>query len=181
MQLAIKIQKHCICTVMFQNPKVGNSRRICYGWSPSLSWRALLTYPFELSGGLRQRALIAMALVCRPALLIADEPTTALDVTIQAQILKLIRDIQQDLGMSALMITHVLGVVANVADEIVVMFHARVLEHSTLDDIYSNPGHNYLKALLRAVPHLDMEPGEQLNSLREIKHTNGHLLFDKPA
>ena len=82
--------------------------------------------------------MIAMALVCRPALLIADEPTTALNVTIQAQILKLILDIQPDLGMSALMITHVLGVVANVADEIVVMFHGRVLEHRTLDDIYDN-------------------------------------------
>ena len=122
------------------------------------------TYPFELSGGLRRRAMIAMALVCRPALLIANEPTTALDVTIQAQILKLICDTQQDLGMSALMITHVLGVVANVADEIVVMSHGRVLEHSTLDDICNNPEHNYLKALLRAVPRFDMGPGERLKS-----------------
>jgi peptide/nickel transport system ATP-binding protein len=143
--------------------------------------RALRTYPFELSGGLRQRAMIAMALVCRPALLIADEPTTALDVTIQAQILKLIRDLQQELGMSVLMITHDLGVVANVADEIVVMYHGRVLEHGTLDDIYNNPGHDYLKALLRAVPRFDMEPGERLKPLREIKHTTGHLLSDKPA
>jgi len=141
--------------------------------------RALRTYPFELSGGLRQRAMIAMALVCRPALLIADEPTTALDVTIQAQILKLLGDLQQELGMSVLMITHDLGVVANVADEIVVMYHGKVLEHGTLEDIFHDPGHDYLKALLRAVPRFDMEPGERLVPLREITHTTGHLLAAK--
>ena len=141
--------------------------------------RALRTYPFELSGGLRQRAMIAMALVCRPALLIADEPTTALDVTIQAHILKLIRDLQQELGMSVLMITHDLGVVANVADEIVVMYHGQVLEQGTLDDIFRNPGHDYLKALLRAVPRFNMKPGERLQPLREITHSTGHLLADK--
>ena len=119
--------------------------------------RALRTYPFELSGGLRQRAMIAMALVCRPALLIADEPTTALDVTIQAQILKLMKDLQAELEMAVLMITHDLGVVANIADEIVVMYHGRVLERGTLDDIFRSPGHDYLKALLRAVPRFNME------------------------
>jgi len=141
--------------------------------------RALRTYPFELSGGLRQRAMIAMALVCRPALLIADEPTTALDVTIQAQILKLLGDLQQELGMSVLMITHDLGVVANVADEIVVMYHGRVLERGALEDIFRDPGHDYLKALLRAVPRFDMEPGERLVPLREIHHSTGHLLAAK--
>src|SRR5207253_7240745 len=89
--------------------------------------RALRTYPFELSGGLRQRAMIAMALVCRPALLIADEPTTALDVTIQAQILRLMKDLQKELGMALLMITHDLGVVANVADDVVVMYRGKVV------------------------------------------------------
>jgi peptide/nickel transport system ATP-binding protein len=143
--------------------------------------RAMRTYPFELSGGLRQRAMIAMALVCRPALLIADEPTTALDVTIQAQILKLMGDLQKELGMSVLMITHDLGVVANVADEIVVMYHGNVLEQGTLDDIFRNPGHDYLKALLRAVPRFDMEPGERLTPLREINHSTGHLLAAKDA
>lgn len=141
--------------------------------------RAMRTYPFELSGGLRQRAMIAMALVCRPALLIADEPTTALDVTIQAQILKLISDLQEELGMSVLMITHDLGVVANVADEIVVMYHGQVLESGTLDDIFRDPGHDYLKALLNAVPRFDMEPGERLTPLREISHSTGHLLSAK--
>jgi len=143
--------------------------------------RAMRTYPFELSGGLRQRAMIAMALVCRPALLIADEPTTALDVTIQAQILKLISDLQSELGMSVLMITHDLGVVANVADEIVVMYHGQVLESGTLDDIFRDPGHDYLKALLRAVPRFDMKPGERLTPLREITHSTGHLLSEKDS
>ncbi len=130
--------------------------------------RAFKTYPFELSGGLRQRAMIAMALVCRPALLIADEPTTALDVTIQAQILKLIRDLQQELHMAVLMITHDLGVVANVAEDVVVMYHGEIMESGALQDIFSNPQHPYLHALLKAVPRFDMEPGERLVPLREI-------------
>ncbi len=138
--------------------------------------KALKTYSFELSGGLRQRAMIAMALVCRPALLIADEPTTALDVTIQAQILKLIKDLQSELGMAVLMITHDLGVVANVAEEIVVMYHGQVLESGTLDHIFRHPGHDYLKALLKAVPRFNMKPGERLTPLREIEHETGHLL-----
>ncbi len=135
--------------------------------------RAYDTYPFELSGGLRQRAVIAMALVCRPALLIADEPTTALDVTIQAQILKLIKDLQTELKMSVLMITHDLGVVANVADQVVVMYHGEVMERGDLQDIYGKPGHPYLKALLHAVPRFDMKPGERLQPIREIAHDSG--------
>ena len=138
--------------------------------------RAVRTYPFELSGGLRQRAMIAMALVCRPALLVADEPTTALDVTIQAQILKLIADLQSELDMAVLMITHDLGVVANVADEIVVMYHGKVVEAGSSGDIFRNPGHEYLKGLLRAVPRFHMAPGERLVPLREIQHSTGHLL-----
>ena len=130
--------------------------------------RAMKTYPFELSGGLRQRAMIAMALVCRPALLIADEPTTALDVTIQAQILKLIRDLQHELHMAVLMITHDLGVVANVAEDVVVMYHGEVMESGPLEDIFTNPQHPYLHALLKAVPRFDMEKGERLVPLREI-------------
>ncbi len=133
------------------------------------------TYPFELSGGLRQRAMIAMALICRPALLIADEPTTALDVTIQAQILKLIKDLQAELGMALLLITHDLGVVANMANEIVVMYHGKVMESGTLDDIFRHPTHPYLKALLRAVPRFHMEPGERLVPLREIPPPSGRM------
>lgn len=138
--------------------------------------RALKTYPFELSGGLRQRAMIAMALVCRPALLIADEPTTALDVTIQAQILKLIKDLQSELDMAVLMITHDLGVVANVAEEVVVMFRGKVMESGTVEDIYRAPGHPYLKALLNAVPRFGLAEGERLVPLREIKAESGELL-----
>ena len=130
--------------------------------------RALRTYPFELSGGLRQRAMIAMALICRPALLIADEPTTALDVTIQAQILKQIVDLQSELGMAVLIITHDLGIVANVAEEVVVMYHGEVMESGGLEDIFRNPQHPYLEALLRAVPRFGMPPGERLEPIREI-------------
>ncbi|HEX2116773.1 MAG TPA: ABC transporter ATP-binding protein, partial [Alphaproteobacteria bacterium] len=141
--------------------------------------KALMTYPFELSGGLRQRAMIAMALVCRPALLIADEPTTALDVTIQAQILKLLQELQAELGMAILLITHDLGVVANMAEEVVVMYRGRIMERGIRDDIFRDPRHPYLKALLRAVPRFDMEPGERLVPLREIKTETGHLLAAK--
>src|SRR5216683_1546718 len=130
--------------------------------------RAWRSYPFELSGGLRQRAMIAMALVCRPALLIADEPTTALDVTIQAQILKLLVELQRELGMAVLLITHDLGVVANVAEEIIVMYRGEIMEIGALDDIFSRARHPYLRALLRAVPRFDMQPGERLTPLREI-------------
>jgi peptide/nickel transport system ATP-binding protein len=138
--------------------------------------RALKMYPFELSGGLRQRAMIAMALVCRPALLIADEPTTALDVTIQAQILQLIADLKVRLNMAVLLITHDLGVVANLADEVVVLYRGRVMESGPVRDIYTAPGHPYLRALLRAVPHFDMKEGERLQPVREIDHQTGPLL-----
>jgi peptide/nickel transport system ATP-binding protein len=112
--------------------------------------------------------MIAMALVCRPALLIADEPTTALDVTIQAQILKLLVELQRELGMAVLLITHDLGVVANIAEEIVVMYKGEVMESGALDDIFGRARHPYLRALLRAVPRFDMQPGERLTPLRDI-------------
>jgi peptide/nickel transport system ATP-binding protein len=137
------------------------------------------TYPFELSGGLRQRAMIAQALVARPALLIADEPTTALDVTIQAQILQLIRELQAELGMAVLLITHDLGVVANMAREVVVMYRGQVMEAGTLRDIFGDPRHPYLKALMRAVPRFNMAPGERLTPIREVQVTSDHLIAAK--
>ncbi|MBL8707936.1 MAG: ABC transporter ATP-binding protein [Rhodospirillaceae bacterium] len=141
--------------------------------------RALRIYPFELSGGLRQRAMIAMALVCKPALLIADEPTTALDVTIQAQILKLMADLQQELGMAMLMITHDLGVVANIADEVVVMYQGQVMEAGPVEAIYRAPEHPYLKALMHAVPRFGMTDDERLVPIREIKSEAGPLFKEK--
>ncbi|MFA1626323.1 ABC transporter ATP-binding protein [Rhizobium mongolense] len=125
-------------------------------------------YPFELSGGMRQRAMIAMALICKPALLIADEPTTALDVTIQAQILELLRDLQHKLGMAMLLITHDLGVVANMADEVVVIYHGEIMEAGPVNAIFRDPQHPYLKGLMAAVPHFDMKPGERLKALRDV-------------
>ncbi|MGE0096184.1 MAG: dipeptide ABC transporter ATP-binding protein [Alphaproteobacteria bacterium] len=141
--------------------------------------RAYRNYAFELSGGLRQRAMIAMALICRPALLIADEPTTALDVTIQAQILKLLGDLQRELGMAVLIITHDLGVVANVAEDVVVMFRGEVMESGPAKELFRDPRHPYLKGLFRAVPHFDMKRDERLVPLREIKGEMGHLLKKK--
>jgi len=134
------------------------------------------TFPFELSGGLRQRAMIAMALICGPSLLIADEPSTALDVTIQAQILKLIRDLQAELGMAVLLITHDLGVVANVADEVIVVFRGKVMEAGTIEDIFRHPKHPYLKGLFNTIPHFDMKPGERLQPLRKIETQIGDLM-----
>ncbi|WP_186418363.1 ABC transporter ATP-binding protein [Bosea sp. CS1GBMeth4] len=131
--------------------------------------RAYGFYPFELSGGLRQRAMLAMALICQPALLIADEPTTALDVTIQAQVLDLMRDLQAEMGMAILLITHDLGVVANMADEVVVIYHGEIMESGTAEDIFRRPQHPYLKALLKASPHFDMQQGERLVALREAR------------
>ncbi|MEH6813442.1 MAG: ABC transporter ATP-binding protein [Motiliproteus sp.] len=139
--------------------------------------QAVRKYPFELSGGLRQRAMIAMALICHPSLLIADEPTTALDVTVQAQILHLIKSLQAELGMAVLLITHDLGVVANMADDVVVMYHGEVLERGPAKSLFYNPQHPYLKALFSAVPHFDMHEGERLQPIREIEHDIEHFHF----
>jgi peptide/nickel transport system ATP-binding protein len=109
-------------------------------------------YPHQLSGGLRQRALIAMALACEPALLIADEPTTALDVTIQAQILELLRDLQQRLGLALLLITHDLGIVAEMADRVAVMYAGRIVEHAPVKDLFAGPKHPYTRGLMGSVP-----------------------------
>ncbi|MGB1025501.1 MAG: dipeptide ABC transporter ATP-binding protein, partial [Rhodospirillaceae bacterium] len=138
--------------------------------------RALSLYPFELSGGLRQRAMIAMALICGPALLIADEPTTALDVTVQAQILKLMRDLQAEFNMAILLITHDLGVVANMADEVAVVYHGRLMESGPADALFQNPKHPYLQALFGALPTLDDDPERRLTPVREIPLIDTPLL-----
>ena len=114
--------------------------------------KRLKQYPHELSGGMRQRVMIAMALACEPDILIADEPTTALDVTIQAQILELMQDLQKKMGMSIIMITHDLGVIADICDEIIVMYAGRVCERGTADEIFYNPCHEYTKGLIRSIP-----------------------------
>ena len=112
-------------------------------------------YPFELSGGMRQRVMIAMALACEPDILIADEPTTALDVTIQAQILELMKTLQKELGMAIIMITHDLGVVAQMCDEVIVMYAGSICEQGTVDEIFYNPQHEYTKGLLRSIPSVN--------------------------
>jgi len=116
--------------------------------------KRLKQYPFELSGGMRQRVMIAMALSCEPDILIADEPTTALDVTIQAQILELMQELQEKLGMAIIMVTHDLGVIAEMCDEIVVMYGGRFCERGTADEIFYNPRHEYTRGLLRSIPNL---------------------------
>lgn len=123
--------------------------------------KRLKQYPHEHSGGMRQRDMIAMALACEPDILIADEPTTALDVTIQAQILDLMKELQEKLGMAIIMVTHDLGVIASMCDEIIVMYGGRVCERGTADDIFYRPAHEYTKGLLRSIPRLD-NMGEKL-------------------
>jgi peptide/nickel transport system ATP-binding protein len=127
--------------------------------------RRIDEYSFELSGGLRQRAMIAVALSCDPRLLIADEPTTALDVTTQAQILDLLRTIQQERGMAIMLITHNLGVVAEMADDVVVMYLGRVVEEGKVDDIFHDPKHPYTKALLQSIPSIESAPKVKLPAI----------------
>lgn len=131
--------------------------------------RRLKQYPHQLSGGMRQRVMIALALACEPKLLIADEPTTALDVTIQSQILDLLKDLQEKMGMSVLLITHDLGVVAEVADDVIVMYGGSIQESGTVEEVLRTPLHPYTKGLLRSIPSVDGEgkyANEKLNCIR---------------
>ena len=121
-------------------------------------------YPYEFSGGMRQRVMIAMALACEPDILIADEPTTALDVTIQAQILELMQSLQKELGMAIIMITHDLGVVAQMCDEVIVMYAGSICEQGTADEIFYNPKHEYTKGLMRSIPSVDNQ-GQKLEPI----------------
>ncbi len=121
-------------------------------------------YPYEFSGGMRQRVMIAMALACEPDILIADEPTTALDVTIQAQILELMQSLQKELGMAIIMITHDLGVVAQMCDEVIVMYAGSICEQGTADEIFYNPKHEYTKGLMRSIPTVDSD-GSRLHPI----------------
>ncbi len=121
-------------------------------------------YPFEFSGGMRQRVMIAMALACEPDILIADEPTTALDVTIQAQILELMQQLQKELGMAIIMITHDLGVVAQMCDEVIVMYAGSICEQGSADEIFYNPKHEYTKGLMRSIPTVDSD-GSRLHPI----------------
>ena len=124
--------------------------------------KRLKQYPHELSGGMRQRVMIAIALACEPKLLIADEPTTALDVTIQAQILELMQELRKKLGMSIIMITHDLGVVASMCEKIAVMYAGHIVEYGTADEIFYNPSHEYTKGLIKSIPKLNTEKIDRL-------------------
>ena len=125
-------------------------------------------YPHQFSGGMRQRVMIAMALACNPALLIADEPTTALDVTIQAQIVDLMKRLQDELGMTLIWITHDLGVVAGLAERVIVMYAGFIVEDALIDSLYENPRHPYTKALLNSLPRMDGSPGEKLETIEGL-------------
>ena len=126
----------------------------------------LKQYPHQLSGGLRQRAMIAMALASRPSVLIADEPTTALDVTIQAQVLQLIKDLKAQLGMSVIFITHDMGVIAEMSEEVAVMYLGRIVEQADVDTIFYDPLHPYTQALLNSIPKVDKKARSRLTTIR---------------
>lgn len=125
-------------------------------------------YPYELSGGMRQRGMIAMALSCNPSLLIADEPTTALDVTTEAQILELMRELQQELGMAIMYITHDLGVIAEMTEHVIVMYLGRVVESADVDAIFYNPQHPYMRALLKSIPRIGRKSRQRLESITGV-------------
>lgn len=140
--------------------------------------RAVDQYPYDFSGGMRQRAMIAKALSCNPSVLIADEPTTALDVTIQAQILELMRRLKHDTGMSMIFITHDLGVVAQIADDVAIMYMGRIVEKGPVGEIFNNPQHPYTISLLKAIPRLG-----DLSARRKLASIQGSVpsLFERPA
>ena len=160
-----------ICEVLLQHQDISKAEALDRSVEmlgkvgiPSPEIRAM-EYPHQLSGGMRQRVVIAIALACGPELVIADEPTTALDVTIQAQILQLINDLQRDLGMSVLLITHDLGVIAETCDEVCVMYAGRVVERASAKEVFANPRHAYTQGLLSSIPRLNGTPKTELSTI----------------
>lgn len=138
--------------------------------------RRMKEYPHQLSGGMRQRVMIAIALLCKPEILIADEPTTALDVTIQAQILQLLKELQKETGMAIIFITHDLGVIAELCDRVLVMYGGRIIEQADIYRLFERPGHPYTRGLLKAIPRLDNPPKEALSTISGMVPS----LFDFP-
>ncbi len=134
-------------------------------------------YPHQFSGGMRQRVMIAMALSCEPKIIIADEPTTALDVTIQTQIINLVKRLQSELGMSVVWISHDLGIVASIADRVAVMYAGKIVEKGTVDDIFYHPRHPYTLGLLKSIPRLDSDESGQLEEIPG----HAHVCFDQPS
>jgi len=160
-----------ICEVLLQHQDISKAEALDRSVEmlgkvgiPSPEIRAM-EYPHQLSGGMRQRVVIAIALACGPELVIADEPTTALDVTIQAQILQLINDLQRDLGMSVMLITHDLGVIAETCDEVCVMYAGRVVERASAKEVFANPRHAYTQGLLSSIPRLNGTPKTELSTI----------------
>ena len=142
-----KAQAHAECVRMLDAVKIPDARG------------RIRLYPHEFSGGMRQRVMIAMALLCKPDLLIADEPTTALDVTVQAQIMAMLSDLQRDFGMATILITHDLGVIAGFCEEVIVLYGGQVMEQSPVDPLFAAPSHPYTRGLLGAIPRVDQEGG----------------------
>jgi peptide/nickel transport system ATP-binding protein len=139
--------------------------------------RRIEDFPHQLSGGMRQRVVIAIALACDPDLLIADEPTTALDVTIQAQILELIARLQKEMGMAVIFITHDLGVISEVCDSVLVMYGGQVVEQASVDELFAHPRHPHTRGLLDAIPRLSTPPKTELNTIKGMVPS----LFEMPA
>jgi len=158
-------------TLLLHKPELNESQRreACVAMLEKVGipapQRRLDEYPHQLSGGMRQRVMIAMALLCDPDILIADEPTTALDVTIQAQILQLLRDLQRENGMSIIFITHDFGVIAEICDRVVVMYGGRIIEQAEILELFDHPLHPYTRGLLQAIPKLDTEPKSLLKTI----------------
>jgi len=140
--------------------------------------RRVNDYPHQFSGGMRQRVMIAMALACKPKLLIADEPTTALDVTIQAQILDLLAELKSELGMAIMLITHAMGVVAEVAQRVVVMYAGKVVEEATVEELFAHPRHPYTQGLIRSIPRIDTAATQKIR-LEAISGTVPKLIAPK--